>query len=136
MRNRRISEPSKKTIALKNSALNSPERHQSSRCPWSSAANSNANPALAYKKPAKLGTCAPGFLGAGAGTPYQIQNAITGVNTAGAQNIQCQERCSRHHPYSDGARFTAPSTELAYNASVNGKNRGGIFFSAKVSVSG
>ena len=44
-----------RTLPVVNSAVNTLERHQSSRCPWSSAANRSARPALAYRNPAKLG---------------------------------------------------------------------------------
>src|ERR1700693_5116165 len=69
LRSRRTNETSRKKLPHKNSALNNPDLHQSRRCPWSRAANRRANPALAYRNPAKLGG-APLFLAGGdAGMP-------------------------------------------------------------------
>src|ERR1700676_4202832 len=69
LRNLRMREANKKTVAPPKSPLKSPDRHQSNLWPWSSAANNIAKPALAYRNPAKLGAV-PGFLpGGAAGIP-------------------------------------------------------------------
>src|SRR5215469_9124337 len=88
LRNRRMSEAKQKTIPPKNRAVKSPERHQSSLCPWSSAANNIASPALKYRKPAKLGAGPDFFFAGPAGIPYQMQASMIGVSTAEFQNIQ------------------------------------------------
>src|SRR3984957_5197036 len=100
------------------------------------AAESMASPALQYRKPAKLGGGPDFFAGAVFGIPKWMQSIMNAVITAEFQNIQCHERCSRYHPYSDGAMLTAPSTKVAYSAMVYGRNRRGMLRSAKVSVSG
>src|SRR5262245_18038414 len=52
---RRIAAHSKKNTPVVTSEVNTLDRHQSRRCPWSSAANNRARPALAHMNPAKLG---------------------------------------------------------------------------------
>ena len=59
----------RKKLPVVNSAVNTLERHQSSRCPWSSAANRSASPALAYRNPTKLGVGPEGLGREDAGMP-------------------------------------------------------------------
>src|SRR5258708_32848358 len=89
--------------------LNTPDRHQSSRCPWSRAANSKAQPALKYRNPAKLGGS---FLvcGFGArGRPTYKHAIIPGRMTAGDHNIHPQETRFRKKTARDRPKITAPA---------------------------
>src|SRR5262249_4647282 len=69
------------------SAVKTPDRHQSSRCPWSIAARSSARPALRYKNPAKLGFGPDAWGRREAGTPKYTHAIMTGAMSADVQNI-------------------------------------------------
>src|SRR5258707_948922 len=98
LRSLRTNAHNSRNVPPANSAVNTPERHQSSLSPCSKAPSSIANPALAYRKPAKLGVSDDRF-GAGlAGIPKKIQAIMTGVISAEFQNTQCQERWSLSQP--------------------------------------
>src|SRR5437868_12230053 len=68
-RNLRTSAHSSKNAPPANSALNTPERHQSSLSPCSQAASNIARPVLAYKNPAKLGASPDFFAELALGIP-------------------------------------------------------------------
>ena len=74
------------------SAVNTPDRHQSSRCPWSSAARSSARPALTYRNPAKLGFGPDAWGRRDAGTPKYTHAIMTGAMIADVQNIHVHDR--------------------------------------------
>src|SRR6185436_6125430 len=94
-RRRRTIAHTRKSIPDAKSAVNTPDRHQSSRCPWSSAANSSALPALKYRNPAKLGFGPDVLRGGGAGIPKYTNAIMTGARTADVQNIHVHDRWSR-----------------------------------------
>src|ERR1700722_16480032 len=63
-RRRRMRAHDSRNAPLANSAVKTPDRHQSSLSPCSHAAKINAKPALAYRNPAKLGASPGSFVGA------------------------------------------------------------------------
>src|ERR1700690_3552940 len=98
LRRRRTSAHNKKNVPPAAKAVITPERHQSRRSPWSMTAYSIANPALAYRKPAKLGAGSDLFAAAGLGIPKKITPIMRGVISEEFQTFQCQERWSLSQP--------------------------------------